>query len=312
MTRRGDRPAAAGNSQSRYAMEPRHLRRHRRILARPRRAGAVSCQSADAVSAVTPRGGIALKPHPRIRPFASESITKTGWNQRIALCLPADDCAMNQPRRADGNRRRSSRRCATEDREAILFDLGLGALQADFCVRIGDRGSRRAAARARRPRRVRARQSRDGDDPRGQSASRLHQPARPHRGLSADPAAVGQEPGGAAHACAAEAAEEPAEPIPRPNRSRRAGFPARISIRRIRRATAWGSPAVRCHAPSCLSADDGRVAAIPQPLPSSGGWSMRCWPASRPSAIAERPPRPDQRPHCVAADEGRRDMRQRR
>jgi hypothetical protein len=25
-----------------------------------------------------------------------------------------------------------------EDREAILFDLGLGALQADFCVRIGD------------------------------------------------------------------------------------------------------------------------------------------------------------------------------
>jgi hypothetical protein len=26
-----------------------------------------------------------------------------------------------------------------EDREAILFDLGLGALQADFCVRIGDR-----------------------------------------------------------------------------------------------------------------------------------------------------------------------------
>jgi hypothetical protein len=27
-----------------------------------------------------------------------------------------------------------------EDREAILFDLGLGALQADFCVRIGDHG----------------------------------------------------------------------------------------------------------------------------------------------------------------------------
>ena len=38
--RRGHRSLAAGNIQSRYAMEPRHLRRHRRILARPRRAGA--------------------------------------------------------------------------------------------------------------------------------------------------------------------------------------------------------------------------------------------------------------------------------
>ena len=45
-------------------------------------------QSAEAVSAVTPRGGIALKPHAAIRPFASEGITKTGWNQRVALCLP--------------------------------------------------------------------------------------------------------------------------------------------------------------------------------------------------------------------------------
>ena len=53
-------------------------------------------QSAEAVSAVTPRGGIALKPHAAIRPFASEGITRTGWNQRVALCLPRDDCAMHQ------------------------------------------------------------------------------------------------------------------------------------------------------------------------------------------------------------------------
>ena len=53
-------------------------------------------QSAEAVSAVTPRGGIALKPHAAMRAFASEGITRTGWNQRIALCLPQGDCAMNQ------------------------------------------------------------------------------------------------------------------------------------------------------------------------------------------------------------------------
>ncbi len=95
-------------------------------------------QSEEAVSAVTRRGGIALKPDAAIRPFASEGITKTGWNQRIALCLPRDDCAMNQ-RAALTEIGPDHQAPREEDREAILFDLGLGALQADFCVRIGDR-----------------------------------------------------------------------------------------------------------------------------------------------------------------------------
>ena len=95
-------------------------------------------QSDDAVAAVTPRGGIALKPHASSRPFASESVTRSGWNQRIALCLPSNDCAMNGRNTlmeigADHEALRP------EDRDSILFDLGLGALQADFCVRIADR-----------------------------------------------------------------------------------------------------------------------------------------------------------------------------
>ena len=94
-------------------------------------------QSAEGVSAVTPRGGIALKPHAAIRPFASEGITKTGWNQRVALCLPRDDCAMNQ-RVALTEIGPDHQAPREEDRESVLFDLGLGALQADFCVRIGD------------------------------------------------------------------------------------------------------------------------------------------------------------------------------
>jgi hypothetical protein len=94
-------------------------------------------QSADMVSAVTPRGGIALRPHRGSRPFASESVTKTGWNQRIALCLPAGDCAMNQ-RVALTEIGADRDALRAEDRCAILFDLGLGALQADFCVRISD------------------------------------------------------------------------------------------------------------------------------------------------------------------------------
>ena len=95
-------------------------------------------QSAETVSAVTPRGGITIKSHPASRLFASEGITRTGWNQRIALCLPKDDCAMNK-RVVLTEIGRDHQAPREEDRESVLFDLGLGALQADFCVRIGDR-----------------------------------------------------------------------------------------------------------------------------------------------------------------------------
>ncbi len=94
-------------------------------------------QSSHGVSAVTARGGIAITWSNHIRPLASESISKTGWSHRVALCLPARDCAMN--RRTEltelGSDLDSLR---PEDRGAILFDLGLGALQADLCVRVDD------------------------------------------------------------------------------------------------------------------------------------------------------------------------------
>jgi len=94
-------------------------------------------RTGDAVSAVTARGGIVLKSRPGSRPFASESITRSGWNQRIALCLRESDCAMNGRTVLTeiGPDREALR---AEDREALLFNLGLATLQADFCVRIDD------------------------------------------------------------------------------------------------------------------------------------------------------------------------------
>jgi hypothetical protein len=94
-------------------------------------------QSATGAAAVTARGGIAIELSNGCRPFAFECITRSSWSQRVALCLPAGGCAMNR------------RTVLTEldvDREALqpehrgstLFDLGLGALQADLCVRIDD------------------------------------------------------------------------------------------------------------------------------------------------------------------------------
>ncbi|MBR1123568.1 hypothetical protein JQ628_18735 [Bradyrhizobium lablabi] len=91
--------------------------------------------TANVLSAVTGRGGIAIRPDAAIRPFASEGITKTGWSQRVALCLPQDACAMSRRSALTeiGPDRDALRE---EDRDGLLFDLGLDALQADFCVRI--------------------------------------------------------------------------------------------------------------------------------------------------------------------------------
>jgi hypothetical protein len=94
-------------------------------------------ETADAVSAVTPRGGIALKAASGSRPFASEGVTKTGWSQRIALCLPDRDCALSR-RIVLTEIGPDQDALRPEDRASPLFDLGLGALQADFCVRIDD------------------------------------------------------------------------------------------------------------------------------------------------------------------------------
>lgn len=96
--------------------------------------------AADRLSAVTARGGIALRLDPAIRLLASENLARADWNQRVALCLPEHSCAMNRrgvltELGADDHALRG------EDRDSILFDLGLGALQADFCVRIDDAGT---------------------------------------------------------------------------------------------------------------------------------------------------------------------------
>ncbi len=90
-----------------------------------------------AISAATARGGVRIELQPDMRLIAFETTTKESWNHRIALCLPEDHCAMN--RRAvltelgpDTGALRAA------DRDAVLFDLGIGALQVDVCVRVSD------------------------------------------------------------------------------------------------------------------------------------------------------------------------------
>ena len=89
------------------------------------------------LAAVTARGGIRIDLRPDMRPFAFETTTKDSWNHRIALCLPEQQCAMHERTvltelGSDGDALHE------RDRDAVLFDLGLGARQVDCCVRVGD------------------------------------------------------------------------------------------------------------------------------------------------------------------------------
>ncbi|MDP4022830.1 hypothetical protein Q8W71_09370 [Methylobacterium sp. NEAU 140] len=85
----------------------------------------------------TARGALALTPD--VTPFAYETGFTGGWSQAVALCLPAAACA------------RAGRSVVTElgpdaeaarpqERDAILFDLGLGLGAVDACLRSRDPG----------------------------------------------------------------------------------------------------------------------------------------------------------------------------
>ncbi|MGA9950284.1 MAG: hypothetical protein WBQ24_18695 [Xanthobacteraceae bacterium] len=89
------------------------------------------------VSAITAKGGLRIAPHPELRPFASESLTTQSWSQRIALCLPQQTAPMNQRTELTelGPDDESLR---DVDRGGILFDIGLGTLQVDACIRTSD------------------------------------------------------------------------------------------------------------------------------------------------------------------------------
>jgi hypothetical protein len=90
-----------------------------------------------AVSAVTARGGVRVSAQRGSRIIASESATADAWNHRIALCLPREFCAMNA-RRVLSEIGPDIDAIRAEEREGVLFDLGLGLLEIDACVRTTD------------------------------------------------------------------------------------------------------------------------------------------------------------------------------
>lgn len=91
----------------------------------------------DRLGLATARGAIALTPSSDLRPVAYETAVSSGWNHTLAFCLPEATCAMS--RRTVVTELGPDRNAARiEDRDGILFDLGLDLLAVDACVRVRD------------------------------------------------------------------------------------------------------------------------------------------------------------------------------
>jgi hypothetical protein len=94
-------------------------------------------RGATSISATTARGGVRIDLLPDIRLIAFETTSKESWNHRVALCLPEDGCPMSR-RAALTEIGPDAGALRAADQGAILFDLGLDALQVDVCVRVSD------------------------------------------------------------------------------------------------------------------------------------------------------------------------------
>jgi hypothetical protein len=89
------------------------------------------------ISAVTARGGLRIRVQSGLRLIASESPTTESWSHRVALCLPRELCVMNG-RTELTEVGPDIEALRAQDRDGVLFDLGLGLLQVDAYVRTVD------------------------------------------------------------------------------------------------------------------------------------------------------------------------------
>jgi Family of unknown function (DUF6925) len=104
-----------------------------------RAAGEPVAAGADGLSIVTPRGGIRLCLDHRMRPLAYEAPSRRPgrWLHGVVFLLPEAEARMGE-RRALSALGPDHGALVARDRDAELFDLGIGAPQVDFCVRTRD------------------------------------------------------------------------------------------------------------------------------------------------------------------------------
>jgi hypothetical protein len=91
------------------------------------------------LSARTSRGAIRIDGSrvPRVVAYETPSRAAGRWSHGVAFCLPADE-AHGPGRKVLAELGPDTNAVAAEDRDAILFDTGIGAPHIDFCVRTRD------------------------------------------------------------------------------------------------------------------------------------------------------------------------------
>lgn len=92
----------------------------------------------SSLEAHTARGALRIEPSPELRPVAYETVSKCmTWGQGVALCLP-DAAARMSARTAVTELGPDADAVRPQDRNAVLFDLGIGGRNAEICVRSDD------------------------------------------------------------------------------------------------------------------------------------------------------------------------------
>jgi hypothetical protein len=99
----------------------------------------VEIATEPAIVATTSRGAIRVELLPELRLVAYETISKCieSWGQGVVLCLPRERAVMGG-RTVVTELGPDAGAVRGQDRDAVLFDLGVGGAQSDTCIRSGD------------------------------------------------------------------------------------------------------------------------------------------------------------------------------
>lgn len=93
----------------------------------------------ERLTIATARGALRIELHDEVAPLAYETLSgrPERWSHGVVFCLP-EALAASHRRSTLTELGPDSDAIRDEDRDAILFDMGLGARNADFCIRTKD------------------------------------------------------------------------------------------------------------------------------------------------------------------------------
>ena len=100
---------------------------------------ALSHDDPERLTIATDRGGLRIELTSDAIPLAYETLSgrRGRWQQGVVFCL-REELALSEQRTVLSELGPDRDAIRPEDRDAVLFDMGLGACNVDFCIRTGD------------------------------------------------------------------------------------------------------------------------------------------------------------------------------